>query len=85
MERALESFTKWNKDSGLSVNSFKTDTCVFRKYEMRPVLVKVGQSSISTQNVINVLGVQFDSRLQWFQQVAKAIKKQTKLLVRSSQ
>jgi hypothetical protein len=40
-----------------------------------PVRIKVGLDPIATKKTLNVLGVIFDSKLQWTEQVAKAILK----------
>ncbi len=57
--------------SELKVNSSKTDLCTF--YKLYTVFVKT--SEIMSKNNINILGLNFDSKLQWSGQVMKAINK----------
>jgi hypothetical protein len=45
-----------------------------------PVRIKVGFDSIATKKTLNVLGVIFDFKLQWTEQVAKAILKSNQSL-----
>ena len=80
MEKTLESITKWLKKSGLVVNDAKTDLCLFYKKETQQVSINLGMNVITSKNVINVLGVTFDSRLQWSEQVSKTISKANRAL-----
>ena len=80
MEKSLESLTKWLKKSGLKVNDAKTDLCLFYKNDTTPVVLTLGDSSIRSKNEINVLGVVFDSKLQWANHVATIIKKASRAL-----
>ena len=65
----------WLKDSGLKVNEAKTEMCFFHRSECRVVQVLVGGKLIRSVNEMNVLGVKFDSNLQWAPQVSATIKK----------
>jgi hypothetical protein len=40
-----------------------------------PIVIKVGDSTIKTSKSVNILGVIFDSKLQWSLQVANSINK----------
>ena len=80
MEKSLEATTKWLKKSGLKVNNEKTDMCLFYKHDTIPVNIMVGDQSIKSKREINVLGVTFDSKLQWASHVSKAIAKSTRAL-----
>ena len=80
MEKSLEATTKWLKKSGLKVNNEKTDMCLFYKHDTTPVNIMVGDQSIKSKREINVLGVTFDSKLQWSSHVSKAIAKSTRAL-----
>ena len=80
MEKTLESITKWLKKSGLVVNDAKTDLCLFYKKETQQVSINLGMNMITSKNVINVLGVTFDSRLQWSEHVSKTISKANRAL-----
>ena len=80
MEKSLEAITKWLKQSGLVVNQTKTEICLFNRRDCRPISIKLGLGSVLTQSVLNVLGVIFDSRLQWSNQVANCVQKANKAL-----
>ena len=80
LEKSLESITKWLKKSGLVVNDEKTDLCLFYKNDTEPVNVRIGDSVIKSKNEISVLGIIFDSKLQWSNQVSTVIKKANKAL-----
>ena len=80
MKKAIESITKWLRDSGLSVNKSKTEMCSFHKREMRVFTLIIDGTSIKTQNDMNILGVIFDTRLQWEKQVAGTITRANKAL-----
>jgi hypothetical protein len=65
MERSLEAMT---------------DLCLFFKKDCVPVTIKVDDERISSNNQINVLGVIFDSKLQWGPHIRRAIAKSNKSL-----
>jgi hypothetical protein len=75
MEKSLEMITKWFRDSGLKVNESKTEICLFHRMDYPPIVIKIGDSTIKTSKSMNVLGVIFDSKLQWSLQVANSINK----------
>ena len=60
------------------VNETKTDLCLFCKHDCPPLVININGKFIISRRKINVLGVIFDSKLQWGDQVAlsstKAIK-----------
>jgi hypothetical protein len=80
MEKSLKAVIKWFRKFGLKVNNEKTDMCLFYKHDTTPVFIKVGDLSIRSKKEINVLGVTFDSKLQWSNHVANAILKLTRSL-----
>jgi hypothetical protein len=80
MEKSLEAFTKWLKKSGLKINQEKTDLGLFFKYDTAPVTISEDDSIIKSKNEINVLGVLFDSKLQWSNHVSKVSTKANKVL-----
>ena len=80
MKKSIESITKWLRDSGLSVNKSKTEICTFHKKEVKVFTIIIDGTAISTQNEMNVLGVMFDTRMQWDKQVSGAITKANKAL-----
>ena len=75
MEKSLEAITKWLKKSGLKVNESKTEICLFHRLPQNCVTLTVNGFPIQSKQNMNVLGVLFDSRLQWHDQIALTIKK----------
>ena len=65
--------TKWLKDSGLVVNAEKTEICLFLKRDHPTVNLTINGKLIKSKKNINVLGVTFNSKLQWSSQVSQAI------------
>ena len=80
MEVSLDIISTWYKKSGLVVNCAKTEVCLFYKSDVGSVSVMVCNNRITTSNQMNVLGVIFDSKLQWNAQVASCLKKANKSL-----
>ena len=80
MEKTLEAITKWLKKSGLKVNNEKTDLCLFYRQDTTKVNIKVGETLIESKGEINVLGVLFDSKLQWTNHVCRVIQKADRAL-----
>ena len=80
MKKSIESITKWLRDSGLSVNKSKTEVCTFHKREIRSFTININGTIITTKNDMNILGVQFDTRLTWEKQVTATITKANKAL-----
>ena len=78
MKKTLEMIIKWLKDSGLKVNDSKTELCLFNKNDLPPITLTINNFEITSKVTINVLGVMFDSKLQWKAQVENAIKKSNK-------
>ena len=80
MEKDLEIMTKWLKDSGLKVNESKTELCLFHRKDHPKITIKLNQNTLNSSTSMNVLGITFDSKLQWSKQVANVIKKSNKAL-----
>ena len=80
MKKSLETITKWLKDSGLKVNEIKTEMCVFHRNEVKKVSFELNGTVIKSTPQIGVLGVIFDSKLKWTEQVSNVIKKSEKAL-----
>ena len=55
----------WLKDSGMKVNESKTDLCLFHRGDMTPTTLSLYGKSFILNKTINILGVIFDSRMQW--------------------
>ena len=75
MKKDLEIMTKWLKNSGMKVNDSKTEICVFHRLDAPQISLTLNNCRIKSINSMNVLGVQFDSKLSWSHQVSKCIKK----------
>jgi hypothetical protein len=80
MEKDLEIMTKWLKDSGLKVNESKTELCLFHRKDCPKITIRLNLKTVSSNASMNVLGITFDSKLQWSQQVANVVKKSAKAL-----
>ena len=57
--------------SGLKVNSMKTELCLFYKNDTPPVTLKIGLDELSSKPTMNVLGIIFDTKMQWCPQVSQ--------------
>ena len=75
MKKSLEAITKWLKDSGLKVNDSKTELCLFNRNPHGSIDLTFNGVTLISKPTMNVLGVVFDSRLQWNEHVAQTIKK----------
>ena len=80
MEKDLEIMTKWLKDSGLKVNESKTELCLFHRKDCPIISIRLNQNTVNSSTSMNVLGIFFDSKLQWSKQVANVVKKSAKAL-----
>ena len=49
--------------------------CIFYKRDTHPMSIEVNGAVITSSSTMNVLGVIFDSKLQWSNQVANSIRK----------
>ena len=80
MEQKLEMIIKWLKDSGLKVNETKTEVCLFHRNDTQTITITLQDAQIKSKKCINVLGVTFDSKLNWSVQTTNAITKANKSL-----
>ena len=67
-------------DSGMKVNESKTDLCLFHRGDSTPIISNLKGVTFNSNRTINVLGVIFESKLQWADHIAHAIKRSTKAL-----
>ena len=79
-EEKLRLISKWLKDSGLKINGTKTELCLFHRNDHAPITITLNGITLKSKSSINVLGVQFDSKLTWIDQVNKSINKARKTL-----
>ena len=75
MQTNLKATIKWLRQSGLKVNEYKKEVCLFHRNDSITITLNIYNSQISTTPHINVLGVIFDAKLQWNEQVSFTIKK----------
>ena len=75
MEKSLESITKWLKKSGLKVNEDKTEICLFHRHHQAICSVTLNGVTLHSKTSMNVLGVLFDSRLNWADHISNVIRK----------
>ena len=75
LKTKLERIVKWLSESGLKVNEAKTELCLFFKRDTTPIHFSLNGKILTSKNKINVLGVIFDSKLQWGDQVAHSIQR----------
>ena len=75
LKNKLSITANWLKDSGLKVNESKTEVCIFYRKDTPQVEMLVNNISVKTKDHINVLGIIFDSKLNWAKHVAKQTNK----------
>ena len=80
LENSLTNITKWLRDSGLVVNSNKTEVCLFSKRDTASITITLDNDVIHSTKTINVLGVIFDSRLTWGPQITNVVTRSSKAL-----
>ena len=69
LELKLERILKWLEESGLKVNKIKTELTGFHRIQETSCQLTLDSVLINSKNNINVLGMTFDSKLSWDQQV----------------
>ena len=55
------------------MNESKTEMCLYHKNDHQPIELKINNETIRSKLSMNVLGVLFDSKLQWAVQAGQAI------------
>ena len=73
LETKLKRATDWLTASGMKVNITKTEFTVFHKSLNTAGRIRVGVESIDAKQEMGILGIVFDSRLEWNKQVDKSI------------
>ena len=71
---------KWLRESGMTFNESKTEVCLFHKTNVNTVDFTVNTVTIKSKESINILGVQFDSKLSWGQHISNTINKAKRTL-----
>ena len=73
MEFDLKVITYWLRDSGL--NEGKMELHLLYKKDTPMITITVGETSINSASCMNILGIMFDSKLQWSKHIANVVKK----------
>ncbi len=82
MDARLFIINQWLTNSGLKVNNVKTELCLFYKSDTLPFtcnIITCG-TEITSSKTINVLGLMFDSKLNWTNHIYNAVSKSSKSL-----
>ena len=80
MQTKLSIITDWLRDSGLKVNESKTELCLFHRKDQLPIQITLNNEVIVSKSSMNVLGVEFDCKLNWQTQISNSITKSKKAL-----
>ena len=75
-----ERLMKWLSESGMQVNSKKTDFCIFHRHDIPPTKITLLNETILSKKNIKILGVTFDSKLNWATHVNNTIIKTKRTL-----
>ncbi len=67
-------------DSDLKVNNVESDLCLFYESDTLRVTLSLGGMVITSKKTINVLGLMFDSKLNWTNHVYNAVSISSKSL-----
>ena len=80
IQNKLNRISNWLSNSGLKVNETKTELCLFHRNDHPPIQLEFNAEILTTKNNMNVLGVSFDSKLNWQSQVEQTIQKSRRAL-----
>ena len=72
-ETEANKIIKWIQDSGLVINESKTEVCLFTRFDIKSLTVNIGTNVVKVSQQMKILGVTFDSKLTWFNQVCNSI------------
>jgi hypothetical protein len=66
--------TECKKVSAKEMNKIieTSELCLFNRFGVTPVRIRLGTTTISSKNSMNMLGLVFDCKLNWFEQVNQA-------------
>jgi hypothetical protein len=71
----MQKVEKWLTDSGLKENVEKTEIVIFHKTDTAMSSLELNEVEIHTKKQISVLGVIFDSKLEWSLKVESSVRK----------
>ena len=80
MSAKLALIIKWIKDSGLKVNESKTELCLFHRKDKPPIQIVINNAMLTSKHHTNVIGVMFDSKLNWQTHIENATTRAKKAL-----
>jgi hypothetical protein len=72
---ALNVIIKWLKGSSVKVNNSKKEMCIFHTNSSQVIKIMTDGILMKTRDSVNVLGVEFDLKLQLSNHIGKAMKK----------
>ena len=71
----LERVKKWLTNSGLKVNASKTGLIIFHRTDTAEITITVDGTVVKSEKEMSVLGLTFDSKMEWSSQVERASRK----------
>ena len=80
VKHKAETMIDWLKNSGMKVNTDKTEFCIFHRNDVHPVTINLAGNLITSKSSVKILGVIFDSKLNWNNHVVCTIQKCKKTL-----
>ena len=80
IQTKLANTEMWLRKSGMKINESKTCLCLFYNKDTTPIEIILNGVIIRSSKTINVLGVIFDQKLQWTEQIAHCTANSSKAL-----
>ena len=68
-----ERVMRWMSSSGLKINESKTEICIFHRSQTITMDVIIDNTSLTSKDTINILGIVFDCNLKWNQHYSKTL------------
>jgi hypothetical protein len=73
IEKSVDMVTTWLKQSRLKINESKTELCVFHRSKDADIEIEFCNHRIKNKSNINILGILFDSKLNWHDHVDRRV------------
>ena len=80
VKKKSELLINWLKQSGMKVNADKTEFCIFHRNDVQQKVIILDGAEIKSNSQIRVLGIIFDSKLNWHHHIISNIQKCKKSL-----
>ena len=80
MQRKLGRITNWLVKSGMKVNETKIELCLFHEKDQQPIDPTLHNQRLKSKQQMKVLGVSFDSKLNWQSHISTTIAKSKKII-----